>query len=81
MREVAVEGGGDGADGVLEEGEAGEEGGGVEGAGAHKDILVFMLVKVECGSWGKGKNTEWPFMYFVTEWTTISAPWSRGFWM
>ena len=33
--EVAVERGGDGADGVLEEGEAGEEGGGVEGAGAH----------------------------------------------
>lgn len=33
--EVAVEGGGDGADGVLEEGEAGEEGGGVEGGGAH----------------------------------------------
>ena len=30
---------------------------------------------------GKGRNTEWPFMYFVTEWTTISAPWSRGFWM
>ena len=39
--EVAVEGGGDGAYGVLEEGEAIEEGGGVEGAGAHEDILGF----------------------------------------
>ncbi len=35
VREPAVEGGGDGADGVLKEGEAGEEGGRVEGAGAH----------------------------------------------
>ena len=33
--EIAVEGGGDGADGVLEEGEAGEERRGIEGAGAH----------------------------------------------
>ena len=37
--EPAVEGGGDGADGVLEEGEAGVYGGGVEGCGAHEDVL------------------------------------------
>ena len=82
MGEVAVEGGGDSADGVLEEGEAGAKRGGVEGAGAHEDVLGMELVLVGwMGDARGGKNTECPFMYFVTEWTTMSAPWSRGFWM
>lgn len=40
MGEEAVEGGGDGADGVLEKREAGVEGGGVKGGGAHEDVLL-----------------------------------------
>ena len=38
--EEAVEGRGDGADGVLEEGEAGVDGGGVEGWAAHEDVVL-----------------------------------------
>ena len=39
--EEAVEGGGHGADGVLKEGEAVVECGGVEGGDAHEDVLVW----------------------------------------
>ncbi len=39
MGEEAVEGGGDGTDGVLEEGEAVFDGGRVERGGTHEDIL------------------------------------------
>ena len=43
-------------------------------------VLVMLVLKGWVGGKG-GILTEWPFMYFVTEWTTMSAPWSRGFWM
>ena len=80
--EKAVEGGGDGADGVLEEGKAVADGGGVKGGGTHQDVLfgyqARALGKVLVGR--RRGLTECPFMYLVTEWMTISAPWSRGFW-
>lgn len=78
MGEEAVEGRRDGTDGVLEEGKTVLDGGRVEGGGAHEDILGRRLV---LGNIIRREGlTEWPFMYLVTEWITISAPWSRGFW-
>lgn len=50
MSKPAVEGGGDSADGVLEEGQAVFEFGRVEGCDAHEDILqesVFMIFLME----------------------------------
>ena len=46
VREPAVEGGGHGADGVLEEGEARVQAGGVEGGGAHEDVLGTEVASV-----------------------------------
>lgn len=77
--EPRVESGGDGADGVLEEGEAGVEGGRVEGGNTHNDILDSVRYARSLG--GLGRLTLWPLMYLVTEWTTMSAPWARGFWI
>ena len=44
VREPAVKGRGDGADGILEKGEAGVEFGGVVGSGAHEDVGVAVDV-------------------------------------
>lgn len=56
VREPAVEGGGNGADGVLEEGETRVEGRGVERCGAHEDILPEMRVSGVVGVHGEKKR-------------------------